>query len=92
MLHLQLPGNFRSASPFFIGDPRSVVGIVVTGLASSPAGAEVRVVNKMNLLLDYLIRWDYIHTCGYRIRFEVLQTATGNRGNGVGLTSQLPLH
>ena len=23
--------------------------------------------------------WDYIHTCGYRIRFEVLQTATHNR-------------
>jgi len=34
---------------------------------------------KVFLLLDYLIRWDYIHTCGYRIRLEVLQTAA-NRG------------
>jgi len=34
----------------------------------------------MNLLLDYLIRWDYIDTCGYRIRLEVLQTATTKKG------------
>ena len=33
----------------------------------------------MQIALDYLIRWDYIHTCGYRIRLEVLQTAT-NQG------------
>jgi len=33
----------------------------------------------MNLLLDYGKEWDYINTCGYRIRLEVLQTAT-NRG------------
>ena len=33
----------------------------------------------MYLGLDYQKKWDYIHTCGYRIRLEVLQTAT-NQG------------
>ena len=49
--------------------------VVVTGLRCG-TGVEVRLVNKITLALDYLIRWDYIVT----------------RGNGVGLTSQLPLH
>ena len=31
-------------------------------------------------VLDYLIKWDYISTCGYRIRLEVLQTATHESG------------
>ena len=48
-------------------------GIVVTGLA---AGAEVLVDKLFYLGLDYQMKWDYIDTCGYRIRLEVLQTAT----------------
>ena len=39
--------------------------------------AEVPVVKKkFSFTLDYGKEWDYIYTCGYRIRFEVLQTAT----------------
>ena len=47
-----------------IGDQRSVGSIVVTGLAY-PALAEAGVDKLFHLGVDYRIRWDYIHTCGY---------------------------
>ena len=58
-----------------IGDQRSSGTIVVTGLAY-PALAEAGVDKLFHLALDYLIKWDYISTCGYRIRLEVSRTAT----------------
>jgi hypothetical protein len=48
----------------------ALVSIVVTGLAY-PAVAEAGVDKLFHLGVDYLIRWDYIDTCGYRIRLEV---------------------
>ena len=59
-----------TASPFHCQRPVTRGTIVVVSRSGDP-GAEVLVDKLCDLALDYRIRWDYIHTCGYRIRLEV---------------------
>ena len=66
---LQLPGSYAGISIPHHRDPRAVA---LQQLQDWRHQLWLKMVQiNYDLGLDYRIRWDYIHTCGYRIRFEV---------------------